>query len=45
MAQRMVPSRSESYQLQTAITATYFPSSTEKVMQGYKTEIIMLVTL
>jgi len=40
----MVPSRSESYELQTAITGTYLLSSIEKVMQGYKTEIIVLVT-
>jgi len=41
----MVPSRSESYEFQTAITAIYLPSSTENVMQGYKAKIIMLVTL
>jgi len=32
LTQWMVPSRSESYELQTAITAIYLPSSTERVM-------------
>jgi hypothetical protein len=45
LAQWMVPSRRESYELQTAITAIYLLSSIEKIMQGYRTEIVMLVTL